>query len=139
MKTEIKTAIICGIIIIFGFVAISIFYNDLELKQNTTNNLESYDKSELQKAPDILQGSGYINVSQDELANMMEGKIVLYDIWTYSCINCIRTLPYITGWDEKYKDQGLIIVGIHTPEFEFEKNKENVLTCLLYTSPSPRD
>ena len=78
MKTEIKTAIICGIIIIFGFVAISIFYNDLELKQNTTNNLESYDKSELQKAPDILQGSGYINVSQDELANMMEGKIVLY-------------------------------------------------------------
>ena len=130
MKTEIKTAIICGIIIIFGFVAISIFYNDLELKQNTTNNLESYDKSELQKAPDILQGSGYINVSQDELANMMEGKIVLYDIWTYSCINCIRTLPYITGWDEKYKDQGLIIVGIHTPEFEFEKNKENVLTAV---------
>ena len=53
--------------------------------------------------------------------------MVLYDFWTYSCINCIRTLPYLTAWDEKYGDQGLVIVGIHTPEFEFEKEYENVV------------
>ena len=126
MKTEIKTAIICGIIIVSGFVVISIFYNDLELKQNTTNNIEIYDKSKLRKAPDVTNGSGYINTSQEKLANITEGNVVLYDIWTYSCINCIRTLPYITAWDEKYRDEGLVIIGIHTPEFEFEKDKENV-------------
>ena len=51
-------------------------------------------------------------------------------MWTYSCINCIRTLPYITAWDEKYRNEGLMIVGIHTPEFEFEKNKDNVLAAV---------
>ena len=52
---------------------------------------------------------------------------MLYDFWTYSCINCIRTLPYLTAWDEKYSDEGLVILGIHTPEFEFEKKYENVV------------
>ena len=56
----------------------------------------------------------------------MENKVVLYDIWTYSCINCIRTLPFITSWDEKYSEQGLLIIGIHSPEFEFEKDPQNV-------------
>ena len=53
-------------------------------------------------------------------AEQIEGKVVLYDFWTYSCINCIRTLPYLTAWDDKYADEGLMIIGIHTPEFEFE-------------------
>ncbi|MFO1243453.1 MAG: cytochrome c biogenesis protein DipZ [Rickettsiales bacterium] len=56
----------------------------------------------------------------------LRGKVVLIDFWTYSCINCIRTLPYITKWDEKYRDNGLVIVGVHAPEFEFEKNQANV-------------
>ena len=51
----------------------------------------------------------------------------MYDFWTYSCINCIRTIPYLTAWDEKYSDEGLVILGIHTPEFEFEKKYENVV------------
>jgi hypothetical protein len=50
----------------------------------------------------------------------------LVDFWTYSCINCIRTLPYLVDWNAKYSDKGLVIVGVHTPEFEFEKNTENV-------------
>ncbi len=58
------------------------------------------------------------------------GKVVLIDFWTYSCINCIRTLPYITKWHETYKDQGLVIIGVHTPEFEFEKVTKNVETAL---------
>jgi thiol-disulfide isomerase/thioredoxin len=56
----------------------------------------------------------------------LRGKVVLVDFWTYSCINWRRTLPYVSAWAKKYKDQGLVVIGIHTPEFEFEKNIENV-------------
>ena len=51
---------------------------------------------------------------------------MLVDFWTYSCINCIRTLPYVAEWDRKYRDSGLVVIGVHTPEFEFEKSADNV-------------
>ena len=57
---------------------------------------------------------------------MLRGKVVLVDFWTYSCINCLRTLPYLKAWNEKYRDQGLIIIGVHSPEFAFEKDPGNV-------------
>lgn len=60
----------------------------------------------------------------------LKGKVVLIDFWTYSCINCVRTLPYITDWDSKYRDQGLVIVGVHSPEFEFEKKLDNVKAAI---------
>jgi len=56
----------------------------------------------------------------------LRGKVVLVDFWTYSCINCLRTLPYIKAWNEKYHDQGLVIIGVHAPEFAFEKDQHNV-------------
>ncbi|HXG81514.1 MAG TPA: cytochrome c biogenesis protein DipZ [Sphingomicrobium sp.] len=56
----------------------------------------------------------------------LEGKVVLIDFWTYSCINCIRTVPYVRAWAERYKDQGLVVIGVHTPEFAFEKELPNV-------------
>ena len=56
----------------------------------------------------------------------LRGEVVLIDFWTYTCVNCIRTLPYLRDWQEKYGDIGLNIVGVHTPEFEFEKLRENV-------------
>jgi len=56
----------------------------------------------------------------------LRGKVVLVDFWTYSCINCLRTLPYLRAWAEKYKDAGLVIVGVHTPEFAFEKRSANI-------------
>lgn len=56
----------------------------------------------------------------------LKGKVVMIDFWTYSCINCIRTLPYLKQWYDSYKDKGFVIVGVHTPEFEFEKKKEHV-------------
>ena len=59
-------------------------------------------------------------------ADDLRGKVVLVDFWTYTCINWLRTLPYVRAWAEKYKDQGLVVVGVHSPEFEFEKNVENV-------------
>ncbi len=60
----------------------------------------------------------------------LKGKVVLIDFWTYSCINCVRTLPYITAWDKAYRDKGLVIIGVHAPEFEFEKNQANVEAAL---------
>jgi thiol-disulfide isomerase/thioredoxin len=56
----------------------------------------------------------------------LRGKVVLVDFWTYSCINCIRTLPYVRAWAEKYRDQGLVVIGVHTPEFGFEKDTSNI-------------
>jgi len=56
----------------------------------------------------------------------LKGKVVLVDFWTYSCINCLRAIPYVRAWAEKYKDQGLVMIGVHAPEFAFEKNIDNV-------------
>ncbi|MFC0218665.1 cytochrome c biogenesis protein DipZ [Pseudochelatococcus lubricantis] len=56
----------------------------------------------------------------------LRGKVVLLDVWTYSCINCLRTLPYVKAWEEKYRDRGLVVIGIHAPEFAFEKDIGNV-------------
>ena len=56
----------------------------------------------------------------------LKGKVVLVDFWTYSCINCLRSIPYVRAWADKYKDQGLVVIGVHAPEFAFEKNIYNV-------------
>ena len=56
----------------------------------------------------------------------LRGKVVLVDFWTYTCINWLRTLPYVRAWAEKYADQGLVVIGVHTPEFPFEHDIENV-------------
>lgn len=85
------------------------------------------------KAREITQPSGFINSPSKEgkdkpftLEEYIGKKVILVDFWTYSCINCVRTQPYLNAWQEKYKDKGLLIVGVHTPEFEFEKIYENV-------------
>jgi len=59
-------------------------------------------------------------------SNSLRGKVVVIDFWTYSCINCLRALPYVEGWAAKYKDAGLVVIGVHTPEFAFEKERANV-------------
>ncbi len=69
--------------------------------------------------------TGWLN-SQPLTAADLRGKVVLVDFWTYTCINWIRTLPYVRAWADKYRDQGLVVIGVHTPEFEFEKNIDNV-------------
>jgi len=76
-------------------------------------------------APEIAGISEWIN-SPPLTISSLKGKVVLIDFWTYSCINCIRTLPYLKDWYTKYQKLGLVIIGVHTPEFEFEKNSENV-------------
>jgi len=84
-------------------------------------------------APEFDGIEKWLNTPQGQALTMREdlrGKVVLIDFWTYTCINCIRTLPHVTGWYEKYKDQGFVVVGVHTPEFEFEKKTDNVLDAM---------
>ncbi|TML94321.1 MAG: cytochrome c biogenesis protein DipZ [Actinobacteria bacterium] len=76
-------------------------------------------------APDVHNISAWIN-SRPLSLHALRGKVVLVDFWTYSCINCLRTLPYLKSWDERYRSKGLVILGVHTPEFAFEHDLGNV-------------
>jgi thiol-disulfide isomerase/thioredoxin len=98
------------------------------IKLNTTK-FQQIDKSQFKKAPEFAQISGYINTPNNNspiTLSSLKGKVVLVYIWTYTCINSIRPMPYIDDWNQKYSDKGLVIVGVHSPEFEFEKNHANV-------------
>ncbi len=79
-----------------------------------------------QCAPEFMGTQEWIN-SEPLTMESLRGKVVLIDFWTYTCVNCIRTLPFLREWHDRYADQGLVIVGVHTPEFEFEKVYENVV------------
>jgi cytochrome c biogenesis protein CcdA/thiol-disulfide isomerase/thioredoxin len=83
---------------------------------------------EYPRAPEITAPAGFINTDAQPITiSQYRGqKVVLIDFWTYSCINCQRTFPYLISWHEKYKDQGLVIIGVHTPEFAFEHVQSNV-------------
>jgi len=137
LKTESKTAIIFGAVILSAIFGISFAFSSLEstslesIQTSQKNNqdllqVSNVDKSKYKIAPELVGIAHYLNTTPEQLSKDMENKVVLYDIWTYSCINCVRTLPYITEWNEKYSDEGLLIIGIHSPEFEFEKNVDNV-------------
>jgi len=98
--------------------------NDMNV--NTTNIQNSATTKNYPRYKEIVNPSGFVNSEAFQLADLVGKKVILLDIMTYSCINCQRTFPYVNTWYEKYKDAGLSIVGIHTPEFAFEHKKENV-------------
>jgi thiol-disulfide isomerase/thioredoxin len=75
--------------------------------------------------PDFTDGTGWLNSSPLRTRDL-SGKVVLVDFWEYTCINCLRTLPYLRAWYERYHNDGLVIVGVHTPEFEFSGEQRNV-------------
>ena len=77
------------------------------------------------KLPSLSGAVEWLN-SPPLTAEQLKGKVVLVDFWTYSCINCLRSIPYVRAWADKYKDQGLVVIGVHAPEFAFEKNIDNV-------------
>jgi len=77
------------------------------------------------KFPPLTGASDWLNTSP-LTAEELRGKVVLIDFWTYTCINWLRTAPHVRAWAEKYKDQGLVVIGVHSPEFEFEKDPANV-------------
>jgi thiol-disulfide isomerase/thioredoxin len=80
-----------------------------------------------ERAKELVDPEGYINIDNITLSENIGKKVILIDFWTYSCINCQRTLPYLTAWHEKYESDGFVIIGVHTPEFEFEKDYDNVV------------
>jgi thiol-disulfide isomerase/thioredoxin len=98
------------------------------IKLNPTQ-FQQIDKSQFIKAPEFVQISGYINTPDNNspiTLSSLKGKVVLLYIWTYTCINSIRPMPYIDDWNQKYSNNGLVIVGVHSPEFQFERNYTNV-------------
>jgi cytochrome c biogenesis protein CcdA/thiol-disulfide isomerase/thioredoxin len=145
---------VIGVAVLLGVVAIAFNLDRTVLTRISKIGTESFenkllalgglDKKEDKNNDSMMMGSGggntpviegvlpeldgavsWIN-SQPLTIESLRGKVVLIDFWTYSCINCLRTLPYLKAWYEKYKSDGFVIIGVHTPEFAFEKNPENV-------------
>ncbi|MBI2657957.1 thioredoxin family protein [Candidatus Woesearchaeota archaeon] len=111
------------------FIVAAIFYIESQKPDVSIVKQNSTEKTKYPRAPDFAGIERWIN-SEPLKIEQLRGKVVLVDFWTYTCINCIRTLPYLKDWDKKYSDKGLVIVGVHTPEFEFEKKYENVLKAV---------
>ena len=80
-------------------------------------------------APELAGIDQWLN-SPPLTLQQLRGKVVLVDFWTYSCINCLNVLPHVKAWHQKYKDQGLVVIGVHTPEYPFERSTDNVRTAI---------
>jgi cytochrome c biogenesis protein CcdA/thiol-disulfide isomerase/thioredoxin len=93
--------------------------------QRLASRIDSVPLKNYGQAPDVTGISSWVNSPRLSIPRL-RGKVVLVDFWTYSCINCLRTLPYLKSWDERYRSQGLVILGVHTPEFGFEHDLGNV-------------
>lgn len=108
--------------------------NQLNVLKGTkeTNGTEGTNElfNEKKEAPDFVGISKWLNTEKSLNNKDLKGKVVLVDFWTYTCINCIRTLPHVTSWYEKYKDKGFVVIGVHTPEFAFEKETANVQAAI---------
>jgi len=125
MKTKTIILIILAILIV-GAVY---YFESTKVKPNFVQEPSeqlSVKAGKYNLAPELRGIVGYINTKEGLQLKDLRGKVVLVDFWTYSCINCIRTLPHLVAWDTQYRDQGLVIVGVHTPEFDFEKDTQNV-------------
>lgn len=84
---------------------------------------------ERKKAPPLVTNGMWFNSSPLTMEEL-KGKVVIIDFWTYSCINCVRTIPYLQSWYETYKDDGLVIIGVHSPEFAFERDPDNLAKAI---------
>lgn len=100
------------------------------LSKQIVSFVESDKLSDYGNSPELTGIVNWIN-SPPLSIQQLKGKVVLIDFWTYSCINCLRTLPFIEKWNANYKKDGLVVIGVHTPEFEFEKNPQNVAEAAM--------
>lgn len=128
--------IILGIAVMTGldksaqvYIANNLGYDSGNIEQSLLGTKAS-DNKELfnvpaRPAPELVGIETWLNGDSQSIADL-KGKVVLIDFWTYSCINCQRSLPYVTRWYDTYKDNGFVVLGIHAPEFAFEKNPTNV-------------
>ncbi len=130
---------IIGVAVLFGVMAIAMGWDRGTLTSLSRLHTESLEQKLVQifhpnksaepemavQAPELSGAIAWLN-SAPLTREKLRGKVVLIDFWTYSCINCLRSLPYIEAWAQKYKDKGLVVIGVHTPEFAFEKDPANV-------------
>ena len=136
MNRDNLSALAVGIGVVALIVGFAIYFNNPALNKSAlaadtfvpavqNGTVVNVDESNNKKAPELAGITGYINTAGVKLSDL-KGKVVLVDFWTYSCINCIRTIPYLNAWYDKYEKDGLVIIGVHTPEFDFEKDHGNV-------------
>jgi thiol-disulfide isomerase/thioredoxin len=132
MKTN--KLLVSAVVAVAIALPIAGFVGDISMSQPTTStgirvpflhgclNTQTAGQTELAS---LERATAWIN-SAPLTASALRGKVVVIDFWTYTCINWLRTLPYVRAWSEKYKDRGLVVVGVHSPEFSFEKDMNNV-------------
>lgn len=101
--------------------------------RETTTPLDPADRQRIvakeakyERAPELASPTGYVNAEDVSIGQFTGKKVVLVQFWTFGCINCQHTLPYVDAWYDEYHDDGLVVVGVHTPEFDYEKQPENV-------------
>ena len=119
------------VILILG-VASTLFFATSAARHGGSGSLDSgagvpalFPQEPAGRAPEFPKGVTWLN-SLPQTLKQLRGKVVLVDFWEYTCVNCIRTLPYVKEWDRRYRDKGLVIIGVHTPEFAFAKQVNNV-------------
>jgi len=139
MKAFIIIIVIAGF---FGFLAIN--YNrkaplaENLLKPNlspmTNGNTSEHSQAsvlnENKSAPEFIGITKWLNPEKNLSLSSLRGKVVLIDFWTNQCINCIHTLPYVTKWYDKYKDQGFVVIGVHTPELAYERTVGSITDAI---------
>ena len=98
------------------------------MQNNSSNDMSTsaIDESQYQSAPTLVGISDYINTTPAKLAQDMKGKVIVYDFWTFNCINCIHTLSHVVDLSNKYAGKGVLVIGIHSPETFFEKDINNL-------------
>lgn len=123
MKAEHIIGLIILVLVVFG--SLFLFWTNDKKEINQTDDYQEIPYVE------IVNPSGFVNTDSITIGELVGQKVILVDFMTYSCINCQRTFPYLNAWYEKYKKEGLEIVGIHTPEFAFEHDIENVKQAMI--------
>jgi thiol-disulfide isomerase/thioredoxin len=126
MKNSIYILVFAIIVVLIIFAALS---TTLFNKKLVTSTVSLANLSNDGPAPNFQGGSAWINSPPLNISSL-KGKVVLVDFWTYSCINCIRSIPHLNAWYSEYGNNGLVIIGVHTPEFQFEHNYSNVYNAV---------
>jgi thiol-disulfide isomerase/thioredoxin len=131
---KIKKLLVAAVLAVAIGAPIAGFIGDMSVSQPTTSTgvrvpflhgLPTGQAADQSALASLERADAWLN-SPPLTASVLRGKVVLVDFWTYTCINWLRTLPYVRAWAEKYRDKGLVVVGVHAPEFSFEKNPDNV-------------
>lgn len=138
LRRGLGVAVVAGVVVVAlgwdtRFLAQFSFLNTAKTEQQLIEKLETPSSPSAliaaETMPPLAGANQWLN-SPALSSESLRGKVVLVDFWTYSCINCLRTLPYLKAWHEKYRAQGLVIIGVHTPEFAFEKDPQHVTQAL---------